>query len=115
MGISTAELAAEHHEIEVALDALVAEPIDLDAVLKVMSLCARHYEREEEFLASLHPMSAGKLKGQHEEALEIAARLAESLDTPDASYLARRFVAIVQHNIIEEERDVFPLEHCPYP
>jgi hypothetical protein len=24
-------------------------------------------------------------------------------------YLARRFLAIAQHNIIEEERDVFPL------
>ena len=55
---------------------------------------------------------AAKLRAQHAEALEIAARLPESLSagqTADAIYLARRFLAIVQHNIIEEERDVFPL------
>jgi hypothetical protein len=28
--------------------------------------------------------------------------------TGDGTYLARRFLAIAQHNIIEEERDVFP-------
>jgi hemerythrin-like domain-containing protein len=58
------------------------------------------------------PGLASKLTAQHDEALEIAARLDESLGagaTGDVLYLARRFLAIVQHNIIEEVRDVFPL------
>ena len=44
--------------------------------------------------------------------LEIASRLEESLAAGkegDAGYLGRRLVAMAQHNMIEEERDVFPL------
>jgi len=56
------------------------------------------------------------LKAQHEEASEISARLEESLaagEATDVAYLARRFLAIARHNMIEEERDVFPLaERC---
>ena len=39
----------------------------------------------------------------------LALLNAESVSAGDAVYLRRRLVAIVQHNMIEEERDVFPL------
>ena len=58
------------------------------------------------------PALAAKVRGQHNEALEIAAHLEACLaasEAADVPYLGRRFLAIVQHNIIEEERDVFPL------
>ncbi len=46
------------------------------------------------------------------EALEIASRLEESIASghaTDVNSLARRLVALARHNMIEEERDVFPL------
>ncbi|MBS1857826.1 MAG: hypothetical protein JST11_20825 [Acidobacteria bacterium] len=58
------------------------------------------------------PRLAEKLRAQHDEALEIAGRLEESQaagHSRDVDYLLRRFLAIAQHNMIEEERDVFPL------
>jgi hypothetical protein len=105
-------LTAEHREIEDALERISAENLDFEAFRHVHSLCERHYLREEAFLARLPDSLAAKLRAQHAEALEIAGRIEESLSagqTADAIYLARRFLAIVQHNIIEEERDVFPL------
>jgi hypothetical protein len=78
-------------------------------------LIGQHYSHEEQFLRDLEaasPKLALKLRSQHEEALEIAMRLKECFatgETADLLYLARRFVAIAQHNIIEEERDIFPL------
>jgi len=112
-------LAEEHLEIETRLDQLAttlgAGQIDANQFREVAELNARHYRREDEFLARLqqHETSlAAKIKSQHAEALEIADRLNESLaagETADVMYLARRFLAIAQHNIIEEERDVFPL------
>lgn len=114
-----AVLAEEHGVIETALDRL-AETVasglmDSNTFQHVRKLIAAHYLREEKFLVRLHvhePGLAAKLQAQHEEALEIGARLAESLaaaETTDVTYLARRFLAIAQHNIIEEARDVFPL------
>jgi len=79
---------------------------------------AAHYGREEALLARLarhDPALAAKMAAQHAEALEIAGRAVECADQPggDLPYLARRFHAIAQHNIIEEERDVFPAaERC---
>ena len=116
-------LAEEHRAIDTGLDRL-AETVasgDIDAEIfrEVRELNSRHYLREEEFLARLQPHEPGlaaKLRAQHEEALEISARLEESLaagEATDVAYLARRFLAIARHNIIEEERDVFPLaERC---
>lgn len=105
--------------IETGLDevatAVAAGQIDADQFRKVAELNARHYRREEDFLGKLQqhePGLAAKIKSQHAEALEIADRLNESLaagETVDLMNLARRFLAIAQHNIIEEERDVFPL------
>ena len=95
-----AELKEQHREIEAALETL--------PLLK--QLLVRHYRAEEEFIAMLavqEPAVAAKLRAQHEEALEIAAHLEDPL-AADEPYLRKRLMAIVQHNIIEEERDVFP-------
>ena len=117
--IAIAVLTEEHAVIETALDrlaeSLAAGQFDRGIFDRVRELIGAHYMREEEFLAELHaqePELAAKLREQHEEALELAERLAESLvagDTGDVAYLARRFLAITQHNMIEEARDVFPL------
>jgi hypothetical protein len=114
--IAIAVLTEEHTAIEAALDrlaeSLAAGQFDAAIFDRVTELIAAHYVREEEFLAELHahePNLAAKLREQHEEALELAERLAESLAAGDTAYLARRFLAITQHNMIEEARDVFPL------
>ena len=118
-----AALTLEHRGIEVELDrlgtAIALKQIDGEYFRQVKSLIMRHYIREGEFIARLHehePGLASKLTAQHDEALEIAAKLEESLtagQSSDVAYLARRFLAIAQHNIIEEERDAFPLaERC---
>jgi enoyl-CoA hydratase/carnithine racemase len=117
-----AALVEEHRAIEAGLDrladAVAAGEIDAAIFRKVSDLTSRHYLREDEFLTALRahePGLAAKLKAQHEEALEIAAALEESLGgaPADAVYLVRRFLAIARHNVIEEERDVFPLaERC---
>ena len=112
-------LAEEHGVLETALDRLAeiiaSRRIDTDTFQQVSQLIAGHYLRQEKFLVQLHvhePGLADKLRAQHEEALEIGACLAESLaaaEAADVVFLARRFLAIAQHNIIEEARDVFPL------
>ncbi len=108
----------EHREIETALDALAESvasgAIHMDAFRRARQLCIRHYAREEAFLARLAARDAAlaaKLRGQHDEALELAAAFEEAESagqSRDVLYLVRRFLAIVRHNIIEEERDVFP-------
>jgi hypothetical protein len=112
-------LIAEHREIEAALEVMAegigSASIDIEAFRNVYRMCRRHYEREEEFylrLAARDQGLAAKLRGQHAEALELAGCIEEAAlagQSRDSLYLARRFLAIVQHNIIEEERDVFPL------
>ena len=111
-------LVGEHREIEAVLDvfaeSVTSGAIDVDAFRRVHRLCIRHYQREEAFLVRLAARDAAlaaKLRGQHDEALELAGLLEETVIsglTGDGTYLARRFLAIAQHNIIEEERDVFP-------
>jgi hypothetical protein len=111
-------LIGEHREIEGELDCLAegiaTGAINIDTLRRVHRLCILHYEREEPFLVRLGERDAPlatKLRGQHCEAMEVADRLHEAVDadqTCDAIYLARRFLAITQHNMIEEERDVFP-------
>ena len=114
-----AVLIEDHRAVEAALDRLAAAvssgQFDLEAFQHSRTLLARHYQRETGFLAALgrrDPALAAKLSGQHDEALELAAQIEASLaaaQSADALYLARRLLAIAQHNIIEEERDVFPL------
>jgi len=113
-------LTSEHREIEAALEGLAetiaAGTVNVDALQPLETLCVRHYQSEDDFLvwlAARDAPCAAKLRGQHDEAIELAARLHEAMNAGqerDALYLARRMLAIVQHNIIEEERDVFP--HC---
>jgi hemerythrin HHE cation binding domain-containing protein len=118
MESSIRSLIVEHREIEAELDSLAGSvafgAIDMRAFRQVHRLCIRHYEREESFLVRLGERDgalATKLRAQHDEALELAARLQEAVtadQSGDGMYLARRFLAITRHNIIEEERDVFP-------
>ena len=123
MTTSITALAEEHRRIEAELDrfgeSLAASHIDSERFRHLKELMIQHYRREEPFIASLRehePRFADKLREQHEEALEIADRLGESLtagEVTDVTYLARRFLAIAQHNTMEEERDAFPLaERC---
>jgi hypothetical protein len=112
-------LANEHRPIEAALDRLgetvAAGRIDSDLLRSVGDAIAKHFANEEGFLIALFahdPALAAKLRAQHDEVLEIASRLRESLAAGkegDIGYLGRRLVAMAQHNMIEEERDVFPL------
>lgn len=116
---SIAALIREHRAIEAGLDRLSEEvrsgEIDTGGMRGLAELIARHYVSEEPFLAELgtcDPKLAAKLRAQHEEVDEFGERLLESLevgDAAEAAYLLRRFLAIAQHNLIEEERDVFPL------
>ena len=105
------ELMAEHRRIEVELERLAASAaaglVDLDAFRRAYALCREHYPREQEFLDAVHPGAARKIASQHGEVLEIAGHVEGS--TADTVYLVRRFIALAQHNIIEEERDIFPL------
>jgi len=87
----------------------------LESFRKAHSAATEHYRAEEELLREIarHEAAlAAKMAAQHAEALEMAAALEEAVaagQAGDALRLARRFHAIAQHNIIEEERDVFPL------
>jgi len=84
------------------------------ACAEAASLALAHYDREEPTLfARLEPHLPDfvrKLRLQHDEARELAAHLSNT-GLPGAEWLqlARRFLAISQHNIIEEERDLFVL------
>jgi hypothetical protein len=93
-------ILAQHRAIEKALE----EGIDLSALL------AAHYREEDPVLQALcTPATLAKLRAQHAEALEIAAQLEASRaagHTRDVEQLRHRLAAIVQHNIIEVERDV---------
>jgi hypothetical protein len=87
----------------------------LGSFRKAHALVARHYRAEEPLvkeIARRHAALAAKIAAQHGEALEFAAAVEEAVasDQPgDTLRLAKRFCAIAQHNIIEEERDIFPL------
>ena len=109
----------EHRALEGLLDGLLASIRSGDGLVESFrrsaALAAAHYRREAGFLERLsqsEPALAARITAQHAEAMEIAARLDEAIaagQQPDVLSLARRFHAIAQHNIIEEERDVFPL------
>lgn len=109
-------LIHEHRLIEADLDLLAAaiasRQIEAAAFRDLAALNAKHYLREEAFLDLLEqhePRLASKLKAQHAEALEVATRIEEAFDIGDHAdvlYLARRFLAVPQHNIIEEERGI---------
>jgi hypothetical protein len=104
-------LLSAHRRIETELDqvsrSLGAGSLDLDAFHRAWALCREWYPREREWLATVHAEAARKIARQQDEALELAAAVEEAGE--DRAALTRRFVAMVQHTIIEVERDVFPL------
>jgi hypothetical protein len=54
------------------------------------------------------------MRAQHAEILELGREVLGSLDAgqhDDAARIALRFLALARHNMIEEERDVFPYYH----
>jgi hypothetical protein len=115
----TSYLREEHRALEERLDALLTA-IDGgagigDSLSETATWACAHYRWERPFLDRLalyEPALACKMSAQHEEAFEMAVRFEEALaagQNRDMLALARRFHAIAQHNIIEEERDVFPL------
>lgn len=113
-------LCSDHRRLEEALERLAGldtsgAPEFGEALAEARAAALEHYRREAAFLAAIRAHSqelVAKLASQHADALEAAAEALRSLDEGqkrDAGRLARRFRAIGQHNIIEEERDVFPL------
>ena len=78
-------------------------------------LLVEHYAHEASLFHQLRPHSPSltrKMQRQHEEVLELASAdddAASRGQMEDALRLVRRFHALAQHNIIEEERDVFPV------
>jgi hypothetical protein len=84
-------------------------------VFDLEELLAQHYHDESALLEELrrhYPELAAKIKAQHEEVFEISRHLSDAVvggQTETAWRLARRFHALSQHNLIEEEQDVFPL------
>jgi hypothetical protein len=116
--VCTRTFYKDHREIEVRLDNLLAGIYSRDAIERfrvARNAAGRHYAKEDEFFRRLLPELPGpasKMLAQHAEVLEIAEQVEHSLEagqTADAMELMRRFHAVAQHNIIEEERDVFPL------
>ena len=58
----------------------------------------------------LQRMGAHKLLAQHHDVLELAVGAVEALGAgqhQDAVAIAKRFIALASHNLIEEERDWF--------
>jgi ribosomal protein L9 len=117
--VKTESSRRQHRAMEQSLDDLLsairAHAGFLESFRKAHRLAAEHYRAEEGLLAEIarhEAPLAEKMAAQHAEALEMAAGLEEAVaagQAGDALRLARRFHAIAQHNIIEEERDVFPL------
>jgi hypothetical protein len=117
--VRTRTFRQQHRDIEIRLDELAvalntaADPIDVFRAAK--DALTSHYAQEDEYFRTLVPelpVSSYKMLGQHGEVLEIAVQAEHSLEIgqmSDAMALMRRFHALAQHNIIEEERDVFPL------
>jgi hypothetical protein len=109
----------EHPDIEVLLDRLLSGNLSEAEIAERFRVAHEaveaHYEREDPLFERLLPRFTdvcSKMLRQHADALEIAVQAEISLQIgqmADALALIRRFHAIAQHNIIEEERDVFPL------
>ncbi len=115
-----AYLAAEHRRIEgpleLFLQALLAGATELEqeAFRQARELAARHFELEEGILfAAVREAFAGligKMEAQHETVREAAGAFeAAAAGRRDRLRLGRYFQAMLQHHLIEEERDVFPL------
>ena len=116
----TDRLRSEHSEIELRLDRLAvaltsgSTAAARTAYAEAWRLAREHYAGEEGlFFTAVRPQLPAlteKMERQHGEARELAGHL-EDPDLPESEWLwlARRWLAITQHNIIEEERELFPL------
>lgn len=113
-----AHLAAEHRRIEAPLEAFLQALLAGESAeapfRRARELAARHFELEEKilFAAVRHqfPDLVKKMESQHEAVREIGEAFAAAApEAPDRLRLGRHFQAMLQHHLIEEERDFFPL------
>lgn len=101
-----------HRRVEALLDSLesaIATRQFAAAFRRAFEALAAHYAMED---AHLRIVGGSKLLRQHEEVLEFGAAVDDALaraHTSDALAMVKRFIALASHNLIEEERDWFPL------
>ena len=110
-------LKSQHRALETHLDALIeavnANTDYLAILTRTEELLDEHYAAEKPLLEKLKkhsPKLAAKMMAQHNEVLEIGGHLDNAIDrlqVEDALRLVKRFHALAQHNIIEEERVMF--------
>jgi hypothetical protein len=102
-----------HRAIEAALDRLpaVSDPAFPAEFDRVFEFVVSHYWSED----AAHPDPRfAKMREQHREVEELGTETLRSLEAgqmEDAARLRLRFLALARHNMIEEERDVFPYYH----
>lgn len=111
-------IGREHRRIEEALDALIEALRDRDATaaLELFRAAWRraepHFEAEEQILFPAVRAGFGKLvakmEEQHAQVREAAAAL-QVAGAADLIALGKRFHALLQHHLIEEERDLITL------
>lgn len=103
---------AAHRELEALLDILETAICSGEFIAEFRAAeraLRAHYGKEDvhwRFLA------AAKMVQQHEEVLELANGVEEALGaghSQDGMAIVKRFIALASHNLIEEERDWFPL------
>lgn len=113
-----AYLAAEHRRIEAPLEAfLQALPAGATAeepFRRARELAERHFELEEKILFAAvrdaFPGLVEKMEAEHQAVRELAEAFeASGATAADSIRLGRQFQAMLQHHLIEEERDFFPL------
>jgi hypothetical protein len=102
-----------HRVIEEALDRLpaVSDPAFPAGFDRVFQCVLSHYSSEE---AAYPGPRFAKMREQHREVEELGTEAMRSLEAGqlrDAARLLLRFLALARHNMIEEERDVFPYYH----
>jgi hypothetical protein len=110
-----AELAALRARLDRALDTLTAaqelgESALLGAFLSARAAAEAAFEAEELAFGSLGPEYAdeiAKMRAQHEYAREAASAVMDASGAAELHRLVSQFRAIAQHNLIEEQRDVF--------
>jgi len=123
------QLIEQHRRLEVSLDALLVmlgrmppAPKEFESRFQdAASKALAHYDFEDrglfDSLRAEMPAFVAKLEAQHNEVRELSQAVTQLLradameerERSDLLLLCRRFVAMAQHNIIEEERDFFPL------
>jgi hemerythrin-like domain-containing protein len=109
---------AEHRLIESPLEAflqaLLAGTAADELFRRVLDLAERHFELEENVLFAAvrgeFPGLVSKMEAEHLAVREIGEAFETSrVEAPDRIRLGRQFHAMLQHHLIEEERDFFPL------